>query len=521
MALKSLRCVILQRPGIYVTHSKVIQPWEHTLVNDGLPLLLKRLRKELTEYVHDHVSSDCAINFVQCPLEDFESQAQNKKNISAFGSEEERDETEPEIVLNHPKQYEEGYSQRNLKLIYPAISKQQWYKHQSEFNDPRARWASKMHFSTCLDYYNEEATTYHNSDNKGVKCEWRVGKSEHSKQTSLLYHPSTQQQLLLFHSNHMSIPLASDLERVIRAWKPDTLVLESDFDCLHRLFSDDHDNINLSDHGLSKYWKGSYDIGASIRTMWKQQQQQYEYDDEHQKVEVVLTDWTRDQYKVLLQGARILDLAQSQDCVDTSSNISLLTMLQFVLPSQLLPKMSEKSLKEYYGEILPTNNPHYFHLFEKKNDIFSFTLNSLATTSHGAHTIAPTKILGVFGTAHVQPIIQRLTELTFFIFFFLAIVISKFSFFFLHIFAKKKTLSGSCISHLMLPDTSDQIIWSYKKLCCLSFAILFTKVLLEKFYKYSTQQPLSIFFLKREFGKKKRVLFQQYKFKVLFFSTNV
>eukprot|EP00483_Globobulimina_turgida_P008362 UN08379 len=220
----AIRFLVVRRPGIYSTHSHVIQPMEHTLVNDGLPLLFKQFKINVTNWTKIYLPHCKSIDFEDISLEEadkYMADLQTLKNECNGAS----------ILLNHPKQTK--LASFNMEQLYVAISENSWHLTPStlEFFD------GSDYISTCLDYAN--------SNTNSLKCgDWM----ECSNQELLDKHNITQRNtfkkykqyitylrneplnsdLLLFHSNHLSFPLSRQLGKIIKNWQPNKLLLESD-----------------------------------------------------------------------------------------------------------------------------------------------------------------------------------------------------------------------------------------------------------------------------------------------------
>lgn len=113
---------------------------------------------------------------------------------------------------------------------------------------------------------------------------------------------------------------------------------------------------------------------------------------------IVLADWNIAQYRIMLDIARTLDKLHSKDAVDRSTAITLHVIGQLLCPG-ILPSISVDLMREHYGETVKLNQPHQHLLSEKRNDMFASTIQNCKAN----------RVLGIFGHAHILPIVDRLT----------------------------------------------------------------------------------------------------------------
>ena len=108
--LSKLVCCTVQRPGIYQTHSSVIQPIEHFYVNDGLPYVTKTMQTGVKWYMDKHYPKTQVI-FKDIEMNEIQTFIENKyKNMQ---------ENVSYVLLNHPQPYEFA----TLSYFYPQSNK--------------------------------------------------------------------------------------------------------------------------------------------------------------------------------------------------------------------------------------------------------------------------------------------------------------------------------------------------------------------------------------------------------------
>ena len=373
----SIRFLVVRRPGIYNTHSQVIQPMEHTLVNDGLPLLYKSFKSNMYRWTRSYLPQITSIDFQDVSVEAADEYISNPSTDNFEGA---------TILINHPKQYK--LAAFNMQQLYYAISDEKWNLTPSTLQ----YFGGSDNISTCLDY--PYKTDYDYAD--WIKCDNKelINSSDitlrktfrkYGQYISYLQNDKLNKELILFHSNHLSIPLSKQVGKIVKHWQPDTVLLESDAVRMDRYV---HVMKNLPNMSLyHSLFHQFLDIGIAINESKN-----------NVATHIVLADWNIAQYRIMLRIARYLDKMQSKDEIDRSTGITLHIIGQLFCPS-LLPGIQQAILNEYYDKTLRVNQPHYHWVFSKRNDIFANTIRNCSGN----------RLVGIFGHSHVSPIMQRLT----------------------------------------------------------------------------------------------------------------
>ena len=339
------------------------------MVNDGLPLLYKNFKSSITTFTQKYLPQYKSIEFEEISMEDIDHH---------FAS----DSHESSILLNHPNQFE--LSAFNMKQLYVAIPAEQWDI------SPSTMQYFGNNISTCLDWANRAnpvplSWTRCSTDDliNESNITLRGTFKRYKQYITYLRHETTNRELILFHSNHLSIPLSQQIGKIIKNWQPDKVILESAAIRMHRYVQTMQSS---SQNGIYKLLYNLSDNGIAAKAANK-----------NIASHIILADWNNDQYRIMQRIARCLDRIQSKDAIDSSTNITLHVFGQLLFPS-LLPAMKQSLLDEYYEDTLRINNPHLFCLYEKRNDIFANTI----------HHCGGRRLLGIFGHSHINPICKRL-----------------------------------------------------------------------------------------------------------------
>ena len=147
-----LKFLIIHRPGVYHTHSQVIAPMEHALVNDGFPLLQKQFKERASYWIRTHFNQFKSVEFHDISLQEAN---QYLGNIQYSPIDDDDGVT---IMLNHPKQYK--MAAWNLQQLYVAVSESDWRITPETFD----YFGGSQYISTCL------AHTGHVKDSKWREC---------------------------------------------------------------------------------------------------------------------------------------------------------------------------------------------------------------------------------------------------------------------------------------------------------------------------------------------------------------
>eukprot|EP01084_Bolivina_argentea_P117580 208789_1 len=139
--MNKLRFLVVRRPGIYNTHSHVIQPMEHTLVNDGLPLLFKQFKANVRTWIKIYLPHCKSIDFEDISLEDANKYIETPEKLKT-------DYDGASILLNHPQQYK--FTSFNMEQLYVAISDNSWHLTPNTLDF----FGGTDYISTCLNYTN-------------------------------------------------------------------------------------------------------------------------------------------------------------------------------------------------------------------------------------------------------------------------------------------------------------------------------------------------------------------------------
>eukprot|EP01084_Bolivina_argentea_P117579 208788_1 len=375
--MNKLRFLVVRRPGIYNTHSHVIQPMEHTLVNDGLPLLFKQFKANVRTWIKIYLPHCKSIDFEDISLEDANKYIETPEKLKT-------DYDGASILLNHPQQYK--FTSFNMEQLYVAISDNSWHLTPNTLDF----FGGTDYISTCLNYTN---TNNNNCNVDWIECNNeklieqfdvtnRNTFKKYSQYISFLHNKRLNSDLILFHSNHLSLPLSRQIGKIIKNWQCDKLLLETDAVRIDRYVN----TMKKKQTFLFNKLLLNLDIGVAINAANK-----------NIATHIILSDWNIAQYRIMSRIARYMDTMQSKDAIDTSTGITLHVIGQLFCPS-LLPEIQKNILNEYYDNTLMINKPHWHWIYEKRNDIFANTINNCNGN----------KLLGVFGHSHIHAIRKRL-----------------------------------------------------------------------------------------------------------------
>ena len=371
--MSKLRFTLIRRPGIYHTNNTV-SAFENIATYDELPEL------------HEGFIA-CMNSFQKKYFEEYKF----KYNIIEHDQLTEYfTNKDNNIVLNHVHPW--NYASSNLHKLYIPIESRLW-----DVNDNMnmTQLFRKNNVLTVKDVQQR------NNDKNYIDInptEWKelneVPNFENKKLQEFLYENSqyisyllntrNNNRMILFHSNHLSLPLSYKLGKLVKLWKPDSLCLEFDSLRLKKFIK------------ISNNIQPFFDMGVALSKMSDLNLKQ-------NKRNIVLCDWNKAQYNIMDKVSKYLDSIQSSDAVDTSWGISLNIIGQLFIP-QYMPELNTDTLNEHYEYTLRFNQPHSQYLFDKRNDMFAYCLHHINLNDNDK------KILGVFGSSHMPFIKNRLIK---------------------------------------------------------------------------------------------------------------